>query len=78
MEPEDAGNYLQLGELYSEMGNQDEAADSYRKAIDLRGDYSELHLLLAGVYRKMGRLNDAEMEERAAREVTCALHPGLE
>ncbi len=66
LNPLSAAVWSNLGTLFKEAGQLDEAADAYQRAIDARGDFAEAHSNLAIVYQDQGRLDEAQASLRAA------------
>ena len=62
------GNHL-LGLIRSEQDNNDEAVRLIEKAIELNQNAAPFHHNIAGIYRRMGRLEEAESEFRRAIEL---------
>lgn len=58
-----------LGLIRSEQDRTDEAVELIEKAIELTPNASPFHHNIAGIYRRMGRLEDAEREFRRAIEL---------
>ncbi len=58
--PQKADTYLLRGRLYSELGNLEEAGQSYRKGIESGGDLNVLYPLLVDTLLKRGREAEAE------------------
>ncbi|MBD3646685.1 MAG: sulfotransferase [Pseudomonadales bacterium] len=55
-----------LGLIRGEQDRNDEAVALIEKAIDINPDAAPFHHNIAGIYRRMGRLEDAEREFREA------------
>jgi len=62
------GNHL-LGLIHSERDDYDEAVRLIEKAISINQDAAPFHHNIAGIYRRMGRLDEAESEFRRAIEL---------
>jgi tetratricopeptide (TPR) repeat protein len=60
----------QMGHLFDEAGDYDQAADWYRKAIDSRPGKASNYIYLGGVLAKQGRHHEAE--EVLRRGTECA------
>jgi len=65
-EPDNADANHLLGLIRSEQDANDEAIALIEKAIGLNGRAAPFHHNIAGIYRRMGRLSDAEREFRSA------------
>lgn len=66
--PENADAHYLVGFMYNQMGEKTRAADSFRKAIDLRGERPRYYEELAKVYRSLGRTSEAiQLMEHAYR-----------
>lgn len=57
-----------LGALALRRGDFDEAARTLRRAVELEPGYKQAHQLLAQVYRRKGRTDSAQEQERIAEE----------
>jgi len=57
--PEDASAHLNLGNAYGRLGRLDEAAASYRRALDADPEFAEAHNNLSELWLECGRLEDA-------------------
>jgi Tfp pilus assembly protein PilF len=68
LDPQRAGAYVNLGAVYSRMGNLEEAVKSLRKAIQIDPKRAEAYYNLGLIYR---RQNQSELAVQAYRE---ALH----
>jgi tetratricopeptide (TPR) repeat protein len=66
--PAEARSYLDLGGALMTAGQPLDALDSFLKARDLT-DSPEVHRLLAGVYRALGRTEDREREDTLSRRL---------
>jgi tetratricopeptide (TPR) repeat protein len=62
-----------LGLAYSKTEREQQAIESYRKALTLDPNLAEAHLNLAALLRRMGRQREAQPEYEAA----CRLRPGF-
>jgi len=62
------GNHL-LGLIKSDQDKNDEALELIRKAIDLKPNAAPFHHNIAGIFRRMGSLSQAEQEFRIAIEL---------
>jgi tetratricopeptide (TPR) repeat protein len=56
----------QMGHLFLEAGDYDQAAEWYRKAVDADPGRATYHIFLGAVLAKQGRFHEAESEHRAA------------
>jgi len=64
--PEDPDATHLLGLIRSEQDNNEEAISLIEKAISLRPEAAPFHHNIAGIYRRTGRLDDAEIQFREA------------
>ena len=58
--------YSQMGHLFGESGDFDQAATWYRKAIEADPDHAGGRIYLGSILAKQGRLHEAEEVHRAA------------
>jgi tetratricopeptide (TPR) repeat protein len=58
--------FAQMGHLFREAGDYDQAAEWYRRAIDAAPNDASYRIFLGGVWAKQGRFYDAEEVHRAA------------
>ena len=68
----DTEAYSLLGSIYGQLGNFDDAINSYRKAISINPDMPQLHFGLAHALDRSGRLSEAESSFKTALQ----LQPG--
>ena len=68
-EPENPDAIHLLGLIYGEEDDNDLAVSMIEKAISLSPNAAPFHHNIAGIYRRMGRLDDAEREFRRAIEL---------
>lgn len=65
--------YYSLGNVFHALGRLDEAAGSYRKALQLRPDLVDAHLNLANTLREQGKLDESAGSLRQALSLDPAL-----
>ncbi|HUL16920.1 MAG TPA: tetratricopeptide repeat protein [Terriglobales bacterium] len=65
LDPKLSGAYLQLGVLYFDHGNFDQAIQAYRKAIEIAPGVAEAHHRLALAYKRIGDQSSAQQEFQA-------------
>ncbi len=67
--PDDAEVHNNLGLVFQQLGQLDEAAASYRRAILAEPDYAAAHYNLGNILAGKGRLNEAEASFRRALQI---------
>jgi tetratricopeptide (TPR) repeat protein len=75
--PDSAEAHNDLGTALRRQGRLDEAAASYRRALEAKADFAKAHGNLAGVLRLQGRTSEAEASCRRAVDLDPRLVPAL-
>jgi len=63
-----ANMHAQLGRVYADLGNYDEAAAQYQKALDLCPTFLDLRTQLAQIFHEAGRTDEAITELKKVKE----------
>lgn len=61
-----AKDYLKLGLLHAEGGNDEEAAKAFQQAASMKPNWAEAHSLLGSALARSGKYREAEEELRKA------------
>ncbi len=71
IDPNDAVVQVEVGRLLGKGGRFEEALPWLLRAVELRPEMPEPHLLLAALYRQMGRAREAAAAEQTHRRLTA-------
>ena len=66
-DPKLAEGYVVRGSAFFSQGRLDDAVAAYRRAIEVRADYPQLHAELAELYDRKGLAYEAEQERSVYR-----------
>jgi len=69
LDPKLGEAYVQLGILYFERGNFEQAIGTYNKAIEATPDLEEAHYRLALAYKRIGQQAKAQQEFRLSEQI---------
>jgi tetratricopeptide (TPR) repeat protein len=67
--PDEANIYANLGDVYNASGQPKSALEAYQKAVDLDPEDALSRGSLAGLYRKLGLVDEYEKQIGIAREL---------
>ncbi len=74
LDPKDPVSYYGLGTACIEEGAWEEAVDSFKKALELKPDYTAVFPLLADSLQKLGRMEEVKKVLRKGLEVAEVTH----
>jgi len=68
-------NYAKRGSLYFKSNDYENALRDYTEAIRLKPDYENHYTMRAEIYRKLGKMAEAEADELKAKEFEDSMTP---